>query len=95
MHDADNSATAGNPSMLLRNIIRYCHSESDTPNQGSEAKRLPHPDESPDRAPSDFFLFGYLKAKLTAFHCTTQDELTSAIITIFNEIDRETFFGSL
>jgi hypothetical protein len=53
--------------------------------QASKAKRLPHPVSSPDLAPSDFFLFSYLKEKLTAFHCTTRDELKSAIITIFNE----------
>jgi hypothetical protein len=50
---------------------------------------LPHSVSRPDLAPSDFFLFGYLKEKLTAFHCTTRDELKSAIITIFNEIGRE------
>jgi transposase len=58
--------------------------------QASKAQRLPHPVDSADVAPSDFFLFGYLKEKLTAFHCTTRDEFKSAIITIFNEIDRET-----
>jgi histone-lysine N-methyltransferase SETMAR len=58
--------------------------------QASKAKRLPHPVYSPDLAPSDFFFFGSLKEKLTTFHCTTRDELKSAIITIFNEIDRET-----
>jgi hypothetical protein len=29
--------------------------------QASKAKRLPHPVYRPDLAPSDFFLFGYLK----------------------------------
>jgi hypothetical protein len=61
--------------------------------QASKAKRLLHPVYSPDRAPSDFFLFGYLKEKLTAFHCTTRDELKSAIMTISNEIDRETLLA--
>jgi hypothetical protein len=51
---------------------------------------LPHPVDSPDLAPSDFLLFGCLKEKLTAFHCTTRDELKIAIITIFNETDRKT-----
>jgi hypothetical protein len=32
----------------------------------SQAKRLLHPVYSPDFTPSDFFLFGYLKEKLTA-----------------------------
>jgi hypothetical protein len=57
--------------------------------QASQAKRLPHPVSSPYLAPSDFCLFGYVKEKLTAFHCTTRDELKSAIITIVAEIDRE------
>jgi hypothetical protein len=61
--------------------------------QASKAKCLPHPVDIQDLAPSDFFLFGYLKEKLTAFHCTTRDELKSAIITIFNEIDRETLLA--
>jgi hypothetical protein len=57
--------------------------------QASKAKHLSNPVYSPDLAPSDFFLFGHLKEKLTAFHCTARDELKSAITTIFNEIDRE------
>jgi transposase len=36
--------------------------------QASKAKPLPHSVDSPDLAPSDFFLFGYLTEKLTAFH---------------------------
>jgi hypothetical protein len=61
--------------------------------QASKAKRLPHPVYSPDLASSDFFFFGYLKEKLATFHCTTRDELKSAFITIFNEIDRETLLA--
>jgi hypothetical protein len=60
---------------------------------GISAKRLPYPVYRPDLAPSDFFLFGYLKEKLTAFHCTTRDELKSVIIIIFNEFDRETLLA--
>jgi hypothetical protein len=59
--------------------------------QASKAKRLPHPVYRPDLAPSDFFLFGYLKEKLIAFHCSTRAELKSAVIIVFNEIARETF----
>jgi hypothetical protein len=57
--------------------------------QASKVKRLPHSVYGPDFVPSDFFLFGYLKEKLTAFQCMTRDELKSAIITIFNETERE------
>jgi hypothetical protein len=58
-----------------------------------KSERLPHLVYRPDLAPSDFFLFGYLKDKLTAFHCTTRDELKSVIITIFNEIDRDSLLA--
>jgi hypothetical protein len=57
--------------------------------QVSKAKCLPHPVDSPDLAPNDFFFFVYLKEKLTAFDYTTRDEFKGAIITISNEIDRE------
>jgi hypothetical protein len=59
----------------------------------SKAKRLPRPFHSPDLAPNDFFLFGSLQEKLTAFHRTTQDEFKSAIIRIFDKIDRETLLA--
>jgi hypothetical protein len=58
--------------------------------QAAKAKRLPHPVDSPDDAPSDFSLFGSLTEKLTTFHCTTRGDLKSAIITIFDKIDKET-----
>jgi hypothetical protein len=47
---------------------------------------LPHPPYSPDLAPSDFFLFGYIKEKLTDYDYRTREELKSAIIEICNEI---------
>jgi hypothetical protein len=50
---------------------------------------LPHPAYSPDLAPSDFFLFGYIKEKLTDCNCSTREELIGAIIQIFNEIGQE------
>jgi hypothetical protein len=50
---------------------------------------LPHLVSRLDFARSDFFVFGYLKEKLTPFSCTTRDELKSAIIIIFDEIDKE------
>jgi hypothetical protein len=61
--------------------------------RASKAKRLSYPVYSPDLAPSDFFLFGYPKEKLTTFHCTTRDKLKSAIVTIFNKFDRETLLA--
>jgi hypothetical protein len=60
--------------------------------QASHAKCSSHPVNSPDLASNDFFLFGHLKEKLTAFHSLTGDKLKSAII-IFNEITRETLLS--
>ena len=37
--------------------------------------RMCHPPYSPDLAPSDFFLFGYLKTKLQGMHFTSDEEL--------------------
>jgi hypothetical protein len=74
----------------LENARPHTSKQSQEWIQASKAKRLPHPVSRPDLVPSDFFRFGYLKETLTAFRCTTRDELKSAIITIFNEIDRET-----
>jgi hypothetical protein len=54
------------------------------------ATRLLHPAYSPDPAPSDFFLFEYLKEKLIDFDCRTREDLTSAMTSIFTEIDKET-----
>jgi len=42
--------------------------------------RLPHPPYSPDLAPSDFALFGYLKGHLRSVECHTPDELRAAIL---------------
>jgi hypothetical protein len=61
--------------------------------QASKAKRLPHPVQSLDLAPSNFFLFGNLKEKLTGFHCPTRSELKSTISTIFAEIHRESLLA--
>jgi hypothetical protein len=59
----------------------------------NRATRLQHPAYSPDLAPSDFFLFGYLKEKLTSFDCGSRDDLKSAITSIFSEIDKETLIA--
>jgi CRISPR/Cas system-associated endoribonuclease Cas2 len=50
--------------------------------------RLQHSAYSSDLAPSDFF-FGFLKEKLTHFDCWMQEDLRSAITSIFNEIDKK------
>jgi transposase len=49
-----------------------------------------HPPYSPDLAPSDFFLFGYLKEKMKGESFTSNDELLERVIQILNDIPPET-----
>jgi histone-lysine N-methyltransferase SETMAR len=56
----------------------------------TKANHLPHPAYSPDLAPSDFFLFGYLKGAMAGRACTSENDLLSTIRAIFNEIPKET-----
>jgi transposase len=53
-------------------------------------KQLPHPPYSPDLAPSDVFLFGYVKRKLMGYHAERPFELLIRIRFILSEIPRET-----
>jgi len=52
-------------------------------------KMLPHPPYSPDLAPSDFFLFGYIKTQLKGSNFKTVAMLMEAIISILNKISQE------
>ena len=52
----------------------------------SSFKRTPHPPYSPDLAPSDFFLFGYVKTKLMGHSFQTREELFEAIFEIIEGI---------
>jgi hypothetical protein len=45
---------------------------------------------SPDLAPSDFFLFGYVKGKFMGYRAETPSELLVRIRVILAEIPRET-----
>ena len=49
-------------------------------------KRAPHPPYSPDLAPSDFFLFGYIKGKLNGHSYKTREQLFQAIHSLIDEI---------
>jgi transposase len=51
-----------------------------------EMKRAPHPPYSPDLAPSDFFLFGYVKRKLMRYRAESESELLVRIRVILAEI---------
>jgi hypothetical protein len=56
-------------------------------------QRIFHPAYSPDLAPSDFFLFGRLKRKLTEYEISDRQRLESAIIYIFDGIGQKTFIA--
>jgi hypothetical protein len=63
----------------------------------TKIRRIPQPSYSPDIAPSDFFLFGYLKEKLIEYDIPDQERLKLAITHIFSVIGQETlitFFGT-
>jgi hypothetical protein len=53
-------------------------------------RQASHPPYSPDLAPSDFFLFGYVKEKLMGHCAETPSELLVYIRFILAEIPRET-----
>lgn len=53
-------------------------------------KRPPHPPYSPDLAPSDFFLFGYVTGRLRGQKFNSFDELEERIIEILHSIPSET-----
>jgi hypothetical protein len=53
------------------------------------ARRVPHPAYSPDRAPSDFFLFGTVKAELQNYEIHSREDLILAIRAIFDQIYKE------
>jgi hypothetical protein len=52
-------------------------------------KQAPYPLYSPDLAPSDFFLFGYVNGKLMEWPAETPSELLVRIRVILAEIRRE------
>jgi hypothetical protein len=49
-------------------------------------KRTPHPADSPDLSPCDFFLFGSLKDKLIDEQYTTPEELFDEMAMVISEI---------
>jgi hypothetical protein len=53
-------------------------------------EQAPHLPYSPDSAPSDFFLFGYVKQKLMRYRAETPFKLLIRIRVILAEIPRET-----
>jgi transposase len=57
-------------------------------------RTAPHPPYSPDRAPSDFFLFEYVKRALQRSEFQTLEELLTALVGILNPIPTETLISA-
>ena len=55
----------------------------------STFKRTPHPPYSPDIAPSDFFLFGFVKDKLKGKAFKKKEDLFEEIFSIIERIPSE------
>jgi len=66
------------------------HTSSETRSRLSElgVSVLPHPPYSPDIAPSDFFLFGYIKSRLRGCSFGTSDELLGKVTMEIEAISR-------
>jgi hypothetical protein len=73
----------------LGNARPHNSRESNDCRQGTKAQRMPEQASSPDLAPSDFFLHGFLKRQLQGVHLADREALKSRISQIFSEIDRE------
>jgi hypothetical protein len=52
---------------------------------------VPQRPYSPDRAPCDFFLFGYLKQHLEGKHFAREDQMIVAVKEVFDKIPLQTF----
>jgi hypothetical protein len=57
----------------------------------NKVKKAPHPPYSPDLAPSDCFLFGYVKRNLMGCHVENLSELLVRIQVILSAIPSEIF----
>jgi hypothetical protein len=55
----------------------------------SRAERLPHPFDSPDPTPSDFFLFEYIRGKLSNSNYESREDRLNSITESFTAIDQE------
>ena len=72
------------------NARPHCASKTRTKLAEKHIILLPHPAYSPDVAPSDFFLFGYLKDRLQGATFQCSDELLRAITDLIASIPQET-----
>jgi len=56
-------------------------------------EKTPHPPFSPEIAPSDFYLFGYLKQTMAGQQYENPDQLYLAVDEILSEIPKDTLIG--
>jgi hypothetical protein len=61
--------------------------------EANDMKKAPHPPYSPDLAPSDFFLFGDAKSKLSGWSFDSTDDLLMAVRHILDGYDRPTLIS--
>ena len=57
-------------------------------------KKAPHPSYSPDIAPCDFFLFGYIKQKLQGEYFESVDSLLERVLEILDDISPGTLHST-
>ena len=80
--------------------FKYFHYDNARPHliddklKGMDVVRLPHPPYSPDLAPSDFFLFGYLKMKLEGCRFKDEIELLKQVDKILGDIPDDFFYDA-
>jgi hypothetical protein len=53
-----------------------------------------HPAYNPNLAPSDFFLFEYIKGKLSDYNFESREDLLNAITEIFTGVDQEVLLSA-
>ena len=88
------------PKMLFKNI--FLHMDNAKPHLSIKSREkisslglslLKHPPYSPDLAPSDFWLFGFLKEKLKGSSFETREELVCSISKILTQIPKQVIFS--
>ena len=57
-------------------------------------KTVPHPPNSPELAPCDFWLFPKLKEKLRGFHYEAIEEMKEAVTKVIDTLMEEDFHGA-
>jgi hypothetical protein len=78
----------GRRKLMIRSDVSQCHNAKVMPDFMSQkqSKFAPHPQYSPDLAPSDFFLFSYLKGELRGSFFQTSDELLNPMCGLLHDI---------